>query len=43
MKKMNPPWSIDDRGLAFHYSGYIYIYIEREREIQREREREEGD
>ena len=30
---MNPPWSIVDRGLAFHYSGYIYI----------ERERQEGD
>ena len=22
-----PPWSIDHRGLAFHYTAYIYIYI----------------
>ena len=24
---MNPPWSIDHRGLAYNYTAYIYIYI----------------
>ena len=24
-----PPWSINHRGLAYHYTSYIYIYIYR--------------
>ena len=24
-----PPWSIDHRGLAYHYTAYINIYIGR--------------
>ena len=23
--QMNPPWSIEHRGLAYHYTAYIYI------------------
>ena len=29
-KRDEPPWSINHKGLAYHYT--IYIYIERERE-----------
>ena len=23
-REMNPPWSIDHRGFAYHYTAYIY-------------------